>query len=327
MSVEKQEAPGRLTDLRSRFSRGDRSPASVFVVGTLFSGSTLIGRDMTTRIKRAHYVGELNNYTQLPGFSHTTSGRQCGPCALLGRRCPHFTKELAGRVTHEDVAGIHEELARSLGASVVIDGSKYVVWLRNALEQRSADAAWRARVKVIVTVRNPIAFALSHRNRTGEALWLAAGIWRDTYVDALRTINGYGLPHVVVRYEDHMADPELSLLRLSAFLNLPLEAEPDNGTVHDTGGNWSSFVPYVGIDDLNKHIERLDDAKRAEAEIFVRHAREYWNDEKPREDTRWRGSLDAGEVNAVLNTPGLADMASLLGYNVAEVVHAAVRPS
>ncbi|MFS2294804.1 MAG: hypothetical protein FWJ90_19265 [Actinomadura sp.] len=58
----------------------------------------------------------------------------------------------------------------------------------------------------------------------------------------------------------------------------------------------------------------------------MKHAKEYWNDGKPKADTRWMGSLDSGEVNAVLSTPGLADVAGLLGYNLAEVVHLAVRP-
>ncbi|MFI6518823.1 hypothetical protein ACIBF1_24930 [Spirillospora sp. NPDC050679] len=303
----------------------DRPPTSVFVVGTLFSGSTLIGRDMTARIERAHYVGELNNFTQFPGLSHETSGGECGPCSLLGRRCGHFTEALRARVTYDDILGMHRWFARSLDASVIIDGSKYVAWLRHAVERRSAAPADRAPVNVIVSVRNPVAFAISHRNRTGDPLWLGAGIWRDTYVDALRTANHYGLPHLVVRYEDYMARPERSLERLSGFLHLPLAAEPDNAALHDVGGNWSSFVPYVGKEELEKYIEGLDGPGRAEAEEFVKHARAYWNDGKTKEDKRWHRSLDTGEVNMVLSTPGLADVASLLGYNLAEVVHAAVR--
>ncbi|GAA0546098.1 hypothetical protein [Actinomadura livida] len=330
MDADTHEAParsGRSANLRSRFHKAqDRPPASVFVVGTLFSGSTLIGRDLTTRVRKAHYVGELNNFTQFPGFSHRESGRACGPCSLLGRQCRHFNDALRERVTYDDILGMHEQLARSLDASTIIDGSKYVAWLRHALDRRSGAPGHRSRVSVLVTVRNPIAFAISHRNRTGEPLWRGAGIWRDTYVDALRTANTHGLPSLVVRYEDHMADPGRSLERLSGYLHLPLEDEPDTTGLHDTGGNWSSFVPYVGREQLEQHIERLGEEGRAAAQEFVKHARKYWNDGKPKEDTRWHRSLDAGEANAVLSTPGLADVASLLGYNVAEVVHLAVRP-
>ncbi|TDC78521.1 hypothetical protein [Actinomadura sp. 7K507] len=303
----------------------DRHPTSVFVVGTLFSGSTLIGRDMTTRIGNAHYAGELNNFTQIPGMSHPTSGRGCGPCSLLGRPCPHFTDELREHATHEDILGLHDRLARSLGASAIIDGSKYVGWLRRAVHQLSPDQADRSPLHVIVTARNPVAFATSHRNRTGEPLWQGANIWRDTYVDALRTANTFGLPHMVIRYEDHMAQRERSLRRLAAFLHLPLDAGPDGTGLHDTGGNWSSFVPYVGEGQLVQHIERLDGDGRAEAEKFVEHARAYWNDGKPRADTRWHRSLSAVEANVLLSTPGMADTASLLGYNVAEFVHLAVK--
>lgn len=330
MDAETEEVPavpGRIMNLRSRLPRAqDRPPASVFVLGTLFSGSTLIGRDMTTRIKKAHYVGELNNFTQVPEFSHKDAGMVCGPCSLLGRECRHFTDALRDRVTYDDIFGMHGEFARSLGSSAILDGSKYVAWLRRAVEQRNADPANRAPVSVILTARNPIAFAISHRNRTGEPLWQGAGIWRNTYVDALRTVNTHGLPHMVVRYEAYMARPERHLERLAAFLHLPLRDKPDNGQIHDAGGNWSSFVPYVGQEQLNAHIGRLEGPARAEAEKFVEQARPYWNNEKPKVDTRWHRSLNPGEANAIIGTPGLADVASIVGYNVAELVHRAVGP-
>ncbi|MFI0405864.1 hypothetical protein [Actinomadura sp. 3N508] len=337
MSAETNESPahtdespahaGRRARLRSRRPKAPApAPASAFVIGTLFSGSTLIGRAMTTRISGAHYVGELNNLTQFPGLSHKTAARNCGPCSVLGKDCPHFTGKLREQVTYDDILGMHRRLARSLNASVIIDGSKYVTWLRLAIAQQQADPADRTRLNVIVTARNPIAYAISHRNRTGQALWQGASVWRDTYVDAVRTANTYGLPQLVMRYEDYMADTERSLERLSGFLNLPLNAAPDTSALHDTGGNWSSFVPYVGKAQVEKHMERFDGAVRAEAEQFVRAARAYWNDEKPREDTRWHGSLDAADANALLSTPGLTDVAGLLGYNLVDIVQAAVRP-
>ncbi|TMR03668.1 sulfotransferase [Actinomadura soli] len=301
--------------------------ASAFVLGTLFSGSTLIGRGMTTRIKGAHYVGELNNLTQAPGLSHETTEPNCGPCSLLGEDCPHFTDKLRDHVTYDDIPGMHRRLAGSLKASLIIDGSKYVAWLRLAIAQGRAAPADRTPLNVIVTARNPIAYALSHRNRTGQPLWQGANIWRDTYVDALRTANTYGLPLLVMRYEDYMADTERSLERLSGFLHLPLNAAPDTTAIHDTGGNWSSFVPYLGKERVEQHIERSGGAVRAEAERFVRPARPYWNDEQPKEDTRWHRSLNADEANALLSTPGLTDVAGLLGYNIAEIVQTAVRPA
>ncbi|GAA0235995.1 hypothetical protein GCM10009527_035580 [Actinomadura nitritigenes] len=330
MDAETHEVPapaGRFTALRSKLPKApDRSPASVFIVGTPFSGSTLIGRDMTTRIPKAHYVGELNNYTKFPGLSGDDDyGRVCGPCDLLGRRCPHFSDAFRESASYDDILGMHAQLARSLGASVVIDGSKYVGWLRHALAQWTAAPGDRTAPKVIITARNPIAFAFSHQHRTGQQLWQGANIWRDIYVDTLRTVNTRGLPNMVVRYEDYMADRESALERLAAFLHLPLEAKPDNSRLHDAGGNWSSFVPYVGIDQMNKTFERLSESARADAEEFVKHARAYWSDDKPKADTRWHRSLDAGEANTVLSTPGLADVASLVGYNVAEIVSKAVR--
>ncbi|MFD0856388.1 hypothetical protein ACFQ07_29380 [Actinomadura adrarensis] len=317
--------PGRLTNLRSRRARAqDGPPTSVFVLGTMFSGSTLIGRDMTTRIKKAHYVGELHNYTQVPVLSHPESGAGCGMCNITGKNCRHFTDELKKEASYEDIFDIHRRLARSLDASVVIDGSKFAAWLQRALRQQGSDPAQWAPVKAIITVRNPVAYSISNRNRTGDPLWRSAGLWRDTYVDALRTVNISGLPSMVVRYEDYMANRDASLRRLAAFFGLPLESEPDNSSIHDTGGNWSSYVPYVNRDQFERHIERLG-AGRESAESFMRDSRAYWNDAEPKEDTRWHGSLQSGEANVILSTPGLSDVANLLGYNVAEVVHRAVR--
>lgn len=129
----------------------------------------------------------------------------------------------------------------------------------------------------------------------------------------------------MVRYENYMANPDRLMERLGGFLQLPLRAKADNTNLHDAGGNWSSFVPYVGKEQLAAHIEQLSGPLREEAEKFVKSARTYWNDERPKEDTRWHRSVTAEQANAVLSTPGIADTATLLGYNVADIARRAVQ--
>ncbi len=308
-------------------ARPGHRQTSVFVVGTLFSGSTLIGRDITTHLENAHYFGELLNYTELPGLTHPGSGWGCNPCRVLRNDiCPHFTPSLKATVTHEDILEMHNKLAASLSASVVVDGSKYVAWMRRALEQRDATSASTS-IKAILTTRNPIAFAISHRHRTGEELWQAATIWRDTYIDALRTANTHGVPLLVVRYEDYMSSREHSLNQLSEFLNCALRAKPENQLLHDVGGNWSSLVPYASKDAMTRFINNMKDSgARAEAQAFVEHATSYWVDGEPQADNRWKCSLESWEVGAVLGAPGLADIASILGYNIAELAAQAIKP-
>ncbi|HZE67167.1 MAG TPA: hypothetical protein VE081_11075 [Sporichthyaceae bacterium] len=301
------------------------SVASVFLVGTAFCGSTLLGRDLTSYLADTHYIGEMNNLTQYPGLHHRTSERGCHPCEVLHQDCPYFTDELVKANSFADIAALHASLGASLGASVVIDGSKHVAWLQVAMAQVVGRNS-ALRPAVLIATRNPIAFALSFRHRHAVPLWEAGVIWRDTYVDALRTANGWGLPSMVVRYEDFMADPVSVRAKVAAFLHQSVRITPLLNQCHDVGGNWSSLVPYLGRDQVNRYIAQIPDEEgRREAEIFVQHARAYWQDGVPREDSRWWHSLDAGEVNEVLSQPGLSDVALLLGYNLADVVGRALR--
>lgn len=219
---------------------------------------------------------------------------------------------------------MHAQLARSFRVKVVIDGSKYVAWLQTALEQRHV-ATDMAAVSVLLMVRNPVAFALSYRERTGQDLWQGAEIWRDTYVDALRTINTHGVPMTVLRYEDYMADPDGSRRHLAMFLGESMRKRPDPKRIHDIGGNWSSLVPYLGREDVEQRIGRMRGKQRAEAEAFVLTSKAYWNNTTPRIDTRWHHSLSAGDMGTIIGTPGLADIAVVLGYNLVDVIRDGTR--
>src|SRR5690349_14766004 len=118
MDAEKQGAPvqpGRLANPRSRLRDGqDRPPTPAFAGSTLFSGSTRIAGTMTTQIRGDHYGGELNNFTQIPDYSHKDGGRGCGPCSLVGKECRHYTDALREQVSYDDIIGMHRRFARSL---------------------------------------------------------------------------------------------------------------------------------------------------------------------------------------------------------------------
>lgn len=291
----------------------------VFITGTLFSGSTLLGHELTARLRDVHYIGEMLNFTKLPGLSHKAAPKPtCMVCnARGGKKCRFLTDSLRSELSYEDIPNIFARTAEVFDSRIIIDGSKYAAWLQRALSQGIAELS----PKVLICVRNPFAFAVSHRNRSGEELWQAANAWRDTYIDALRTVNTGGLPTMVVRYEDFMADRTAFIDKIGSFLGTAPRSQADYELLHDCGGNWSASIPAVGTAQLEKTFQKLDkspDGTGEAARRFVSHSTSYWSSElKP--DTRWHQSLGRAEIAQITQTPLLTDLANLLGYNMVEI--------
>lgn len=283
----------------------------VFVVGTLFSGSTLLGHELTARLDNAQYIGEMTNFLRHSDmYAPKAADMPCSICNSQGRECPFLNTKLQHRLSYNNIPDVLKTMSHVFDKSVIIDGSKYVAWLQKALVQGFSGQQPR----VIICTRNPFAFALSHRNRNGGELWQGANIWRDTYADALRTINHHGLAHVVVRYEDFILHRDKTVENLAPFLLSSLLPKADFSRCHASGGNWSAAVPFVGTKQMEKAVKKQ--GKRAAD--FVAHSRDYWA-ESPKIDTRWY-QLSTSELTQITQTPGLADIATLLGYNLPRLI-------
>jgi hypothetical protein len=190
-----------------------------------------------------------------------------------------------------------------------------VGWLRDV--RAAAVAPSPARVRVLVAVRSPFAFASSFRRRErGAPAWQAANAWRDVLFDALRFLGASGLPHMIVRYEDFATAPEPVLRRVCDFLDLAYDPgmlsfwQTD---VHALGGNAGAYVWYQGYRHAGRDAGDDDLWTPADAALGERYrARGFggWSDDK------WRDELSAADRREVVQTPGLADLATLAGYDL-----------
>jgi hypothetical protein len=166
-------------------------------------------------------------------------------------------------------------------------------------------------------VRSPFAFADSFRFRTGCQAWEAGNVWRDVYTDAVRTINRVGLPCQVVRYEQFAREPE-QVLRAAASL-LGVDFEPDmldfqSRPRHDLGGNPNVLaVPEQTTKEFSVDSFR----NRIPASWHAGMSQPYWGRRFGGwVDEKWHANLSEGDVEQVLQTPGLVDVAVSLGYEL-----------
>jgi hypothetical protein len=282
------------------------------VVGTPYSGSTLLGNALNAHPAIAH-VGE---FSALPAFGFEPIDDQCHLCLALGRDCPVWTPETIERVSAAGPRGAFDVLREVTGAPVLLDSSKWVPWLyRTEPEGRRASR----RVLALLTVRNPFAFADSVVRRDGVEPWQAANLWRDTVFDALRALGRMSLPLMVVRYEDVARDPAATLGAICRYVDLDFDDRMLRfweTSVHAISGNAGAFVWYPGY----VHRGRRDDKGTwSESDATLSDAyreRSFggWVDDK------WRASLGDDGRRQVLGTPMLADLATQLGYDLLELL-------
>jgi hypothetical protein len=209
-----------------------------------------------------------------------------------------------------------------LGGSAVVDGSKHPSWLRAVLADQPADPD---RMVTFVTARSPFAFCDSYRVRTGCPIWQAANIWRDVYYDGLRQVNRAGLPHLVVRYESFALEPESVLRPACALLGIDYQVGMrffQGLPSHDIGGNLNVFAAVPDLGDrpsVAAFQERMP-----ERWTKLRHQSEsYWG--KPFGgwvDDKWQTHMSAEDLEQIMQTPGLVDVANLLGYELTREVTA-----
>lgn len=146
---------------------------------------------------------------------------------LTGLETPHFEAELAARA--HAVTLLMREAARIAGASTW--GMKILGDIAYADTYRKA---W-PNAKFILLIRDPRDQALSimrlndQRQQRGQPNFYddfreAARGWRDTLQSAKEVLRRCGIPHIEVRYEDLVAEPEATAKRLGDFLNMDVSA-------------------------------------------------------------------------------------------------------
>jgi len=305
----------------------------VYIIGTAFSGSTLLGNALNA-LDEVSYVGEVS---RLPGFDIGLPESTCLLCLSRGQRCPLWCTDGVAAVKAAGPARALEELARRSASRVVVDGSKHVRWLW-------ASAARTPGARILHAIRSPFAFVDTTQRVNGYATFEAANIWRDTIADAIRSINMAGIPSMVVRYEELAYEPERILRGVCDFLDVDFSHDALSfwdHDVHAVGGNPGAYAWYPGFAAWHEHLIRrlstgevvadeLPDATQAflrkegirvsevDSSDFHGTVRSYsqrkfggWVDAK------WRQRLDAADIGDVMRTPALTELASLVGYDLA----------
>lgn len=293
-------------------------PRQAFLLGTNFSGSTVFGQALGAHPEVA-YLGEVDRAVRFPQtiFAHDPDPT-CHYCELHDQACPVWTPERVGAARDVPYGRLLPWFREQLGAQAVVDGSKHPAWLRAIVADQAVDPQG---IVTFLTVRSPFAFADSYRFRTGCAPWEAANVWRDVYYDALRMVSRASWPSMVVRYEHFALDPEPVLRSAAGLLGVgyePVMRHFQGQDRHDVGGNFNVFAaPRDGDGDFS-----VDDfGKKVPATWPKEQSQGYWG--RPFGgwvDQKWHRNLSADDVEQVLQTPGLGDLANLLGYELGQEI-------
>ena len=284
----------------------------VYLVGTAYSGTTHLGGLLAANFG-SFYAGELG---RLPGYVERyklfADPVGCLRCAGEGHPCPVWTDSVVADVEAAGPPLLMRRLRELTGASVIVDGSKLPAWLQATLNGRDGTDA---RMVVLLTARSPLSYAMSALGATGQPLWLALREWRDIYIDAMRTATRTQLPIFVVRNEEVRADPATVLDRLAPVLGWPdrVRQVAPAGPTHSVGGN--AFVQSEFKPDAHSVLresglalgEPLDSATLD----LVTKAASVGSLQRPRDAETARLW-----VQAVIDCPGLMEIAQTLGYEM-----------
>lgn len=293
-----------------------------YLLGTNFSGSTVFGQALGAH-PGATYLGEMDRLARF-GLSVFADEPEpsCHYCELHGQPCSVWHPDRVRALREVPHGGLMDFLEADLGPSVFVDGSKHAAWLRAVLADRPADPD---RTMAFVTARSPFAFCDSYRRSHGCQTWEAANVWRDVYYDAVRLVETTGIPSMVIRYERFASDPESLLRPACAMLGLDYREDMlyfQDQPRHDVGGNYGA---------LTAARQRMGATAPAEVKNpllgeWLKHGTATqavagkpfggWVDAK------WQKNLSADDVEQVLQTPGLVDVANRLGYHLGHEITA-----
>lgn len=283
---------------------------NVYIIGTAFSGSTLIGNALNAHPEAA-YFGEISHLPEFDrGKPHYDACMLCWPA---GKDCPVWHKETIAQLIEAGPGGSLDALRKISNTPIVIDGSKKLEWLRRTLTEKPSTT----KSLVILATKNPFAYTASHMHNDPVPNWVAANTWRDTIYDALRTLNTFSIPFLTVKYEDFASNSEVMLKRINSFLSLdfsPNQLEYWKSPVHALGGNPGAYANYPEFKDFAKYWQKYPNANwEAKSKVFQ-------GKKLGEVDTGWIKRLSSEDVQIVLSTPNLVDLATVLGYNLADLL-------
>ncbi len=277
---------------------------SVFIVGTPYSGSTVVG-EYLNNYKNTLFVGELARFETLHKNNLLYEQPSvCLSCALNNNECPIFNHKLSGKLNNVQPLAAHKIIAKATNSAVIIDGSKFVDWLRIATASKEINDVT---VRAIICVKNPFSFVescLAREENNSVPIYQLANLWRDTYFDCLRTISKNNLPFLVLRNEDFSNGNSTLYKNILTFANSDIKRKKQ---LHAIGSN-------PGVLEGRKYspefLQKIENSKQFS---YLIH-REFLKKGKIK---RFKKSkLSVAQKLEVLQTPGLVDLATVLGYDL-----------
>ncbi|MBA3679196.1 hypothetical protein H0W80_03340 [Candidatus Saccharibacteria bacterium] len=275
---------------------------TVYIVGTAYSGSTLIGSALNSH-SRMLYVGEINRIpAYIKQYNHSKHPASCTNCLITDQQCKIFSEKNIQKIGNMSPIKTFDYIRKITQKPIVIDGSKLIDWLRVSTSKDLSD-----QTKVIILTKNPVSYLQSCKQRGIEPLWAEANAWRDTYFDAMRTCSRLGLPCLVVRLEDFLRAPERVLRQVCGFVGEGFEKRMLEAKMplHAIGGNPGAYLGYV---DKKILVNRYEEMGQKEFDINPMRLKT-----KLVSKLQSRKNLRAIQ-NLTLETPGLIDIATQLGY-------------
>jgi len=275
---------------------------TIYIVGTAYSGSTLIGAALNTHSRMA-YVGEIN---RMPGYIKQYHQSKhpvgCMNCLITGQQCKIFSNKNIQKMGNSLPVKTFDQIRKITQKPIVVDGSKFIDWLRVGVNKDYSN-----QTKVIILTKNPVSYLKSCSQRGIEPLWGEANAWCDTYFDAIRTCNRLGLPSLVVRLEDFSEAPERVLQHICGFVGVGYEKRmlEAKSPLHAIGGNPGAYMNTI---DKKILVNRYEERGQKEFDINPMRLKT-----KLVSKLQSRKNLRAIQ-NLTLETPGLIDIATQLGY-------------
>ena len=286
----------------------------IFLIGTSFSGSTLIGSSIIH--DRAHFLSEVDRFRAFEQYAPDHLIDECTICHSqeLGATCPIFGEDRSHAIkARRGLLDRYLELISPCG-QLVIDASKNANWISKLVD---AGLRKHADVYAIVVSRNPVAFAYSASETTKEPHWVSVSGWRDNYQHSLRTLQHRYIPFIVTRYESIFFDHKQIGDSISNLIGLKIKFIPGGdgkSSGHLLGGN-------LGVHLHNSHFRKNSinsltefDSKGEEWKIG------YYTQRKPTESTRWT-EIEKRTALELLCYPGVIEMAVNLGYSLEFIIN------
>jgi hypothetical protein len=276
-------------------------PQSVFIVGTAYSGSSVLGMALHNAAEGIMYVGELSRIPILrQTYKLDLHDGECSACLINQEECPIFSSTQLGVLGKKSPSALHTYLYKQLGAKTLVDASKHPAWLRQFIPDLQAQSS-----RVIVTVKNPKNYIQSCLDRHIGEPWQAANAWRDTYYDALRTLTRNNLMYYVVCNEDMVLQPAQTTENVQSFLGYSHYKSRSTQPIHAIGGNPAAQVAIFGKQKIQQAAKQLG---RDSFDLNPVHG----NPTDPQKITF--------DTQVLFDTPGLSDLANILGYTSKELL-------